>query len=125
MDAVEWQLPTGPVLADEELVEAGASWQAPEWLRRATGWRRRRLPRFGRLAVAPIGLVAALAFAPDASTQRQEAPSTVGPVLQWRCEQQPGVRAVPSIPQPGLLVEYLASTPSPVRCSVLVLPPPK
>jgi hypothetical protein len=124
MEAVEWQLPTGPVVADEELVEAGAEWRAPAWLRRATAWRQ-RLPRLGRLAAVPIGLVAVLAFAPEAGLPRQAAPAVVGPVLQWRCEQSSGVRVVPSIPQPGLLVEYLASAPSPVRCSVLVLPPPK
>jgi hypothetical protein len=114
---IEWLIPVEAVATGtEDVLEAGSTWQAPSWLEGATEWVP-RVPHLGRVAIAPIGLVAALTFGPSAAAIQDAYQSPMQAPAIRAC-QITSVRVALGAHQPGLLVEYVrpAQTPASGRC---------
>lgn len=82
---LEWLDPDGAAAAEEETLDVGSRWSASSWLARATLWPLRRHSA-GRIALAPLALLAVLTLGPSGPGSTSAVHGTVQrPPLIWPC----------------------------------------
>jgi len=117
---IEWVEPEGEPAGGDDTLDVGREWSATAWLARVMRWPSRP-PGFGRVALAPVALVAALTFGPSGPGPVSASGRTVphGP-MTWTCtlSQPAAADAAPAARNlPGsLLAEQVQRRPNGTAC---------